>query len=278
MKKDIYRAIDPQTQDVSNLSEDGHTHVEADITDLSEHDAEKIQGINVHTAAPTDGQVLQYVAGNTRYEPTTPPSGGGIPFFAAFTAPPTSGWSWDNQGSATITDQTADDAGLYLEVPCATTQQLHIRHRAAPATPYTVEMAFQFHHLTYLGEMGAIWREASSGKVNLIGFQGDFDRDNIVWRKWTNSTTYGSEYFSPEIQFTGGYGGIVWLKLEDDGTNLKFYVSFNGINFIHYDQDVLRGDDFTTAPDQIGFGIFPRGAATGVLDAGAISLLHWKEA
>ena len=35
----------------------------------------KIRGVDVHTTAPTDGQVLKYVAANSRYEPATLSSG-----------------------------------------------------------------------------------------------------------------------------------------------------------------------------------------------------------
>lgn len=38
---------------------EGHTHVEADITDL-DHDAVKLQGVAIGTAAPTQGQMLAY--------------------------------------------------------------------------------------------------------------------------------------------------------------------------------------------------------------------------
>jgi hypothetical protein len=39
--------------------------------------ADKIQGITVHTTAPTNGQVLAYSSANARYEATTPSGGGG---------------------------------------------------------------------------------------------------------------------------------------------------------------------------------------------------------
>ena len=34
--------------------------------------ADKIQGVNVHTATPTNGQILTYSTANSRYEPATP--------------------------------------------------------------------------------------------------------------------------------------------------------------------------------------------------------------
>jgi hypothetical protein len=40
--------------------------------------ADKIQGVNVHTTTPTNGQVLTYSTANSRYEPATPASGGKV--------------------------------------------------------------------------------------------------------------------------------------------------------------------------------------------------------
>ncbi len=48
-----------------------HNHIESDITDL-DHNATSIQGTDVHTTTPTDGQVLVYNLSNTRFEATTP--------------------------------------------------------------------------------------------------------------------------------------------------------------------------------------------------------------
>ncbi len=39
--------------------------------------ADKLRGVNVHTAAPTDGQVLVYSSANSRWEPQAAASGGG---------------------------------------------------------------------------------------------------------------------------------------------------------------------------------------------------------
>ena len=43
----------------------------------SQWNANRIQGLNVHTATPTNGQVLTYSTANGRYEPATPSSSGG---------------------------------------------------------------------------------------------------------------------------------------------------------------------------------------------------------
>jgi hypothetical protein len=54
----------------------GHTHTESDITDL-EHDAIKIQGRDVATTAPSDGQSIAWNDSLTQWEPTTISGGSG---------------------------------------------------------------------------------------------------------------------------------------------------------------------------------------------------------
>jgi hypothetical protein len=56
--------------------DNSHSHVEANITDL-EHDAVKIQGRNVSSVSPTQGQALAWNAISTQWEPQTV-SGGGL--------------------------------------------------------------------------------------------------------------------------------------------------------------------------------------------------------
>ncbi|TRT88119.1 MAG: hypothetical protein EWV82_03185 [Microcystis aeruginosa Ma_AC_P_19900807_S299] len=75
--------------------------------------ANRIQGVNVHTTTPTNGQVLVYSTANSRYEPTTPASGGGkviqvvratrnTPWTLSFTG------NWQSTGlAATITPLSA---------------------------------------------------------------------------------------------------------------------------------------------------------------------------
>jgi hypothetical protein len=67
---------DLQTE-LNGKSDTGHTHTESDITDL-DHDALKIQGVDVDDTDIADGRVLKYnsVSGNLEYEDET--GGGGL--------------------------------------------------------------------------------------------------------------------------------------------------------------------------------------------------------
>jgi hypothetical protein len=82
--------------------------------------ADKIQGVNVHTATPTNGQVLTYSTSNNRYEPSTPSGSGGggkiiqvinssVPFWSIST----SGTQQSTTLSASITPTNASST-IYI--------------------------------------------------------------------------------------------------------------------------------------------------------------------
>lgn len=279
MKKDFHRAIHnaDQAVDLSGYSPSGHTHLEAEITDL-DHDAVKIQGVNVHTTAPSDGQVLEYVAANSRYEPTTPAAGGGggIPFYITLSAPPTTGWSWDNQNGATETDLTGSDRGLHLYNTTQTTPEvISVRYRTAPATPYTFTAGLlPFSWFTAKQQYGICFRESATGKIVTLCNSPVAGNPNLLYGKWTNSTTFSANYATVDWE---PMFPIQWFRGEDDGTNLNWYISATGGEWTKLASPFsqLRGNFFTTGPDQIGYYIYPDNTQSA--EAG-VYLIHWATA
>ncbi len=67
--------------------------------------------------------------------------------------------------------------------------------------------------------------------------------------KWTSPIVFSAEYKSP--RGTIYVGPQVWLKIEDDGTNLKFYIG-DGWNWITL-HSVSRTEFMSGAPDQVGW-------------------------
>jgi len=59
-----------QTASEAGIAAESHTHVEADITDL-DHDAVKLQGRNIGTTAPNNGQALAWNGTTSEWEPQT---------------------------------------------------------------------------------------------------------------------------------------------------------------------------------------------------------------
>ena len=65
--------------------------------------ANEIQGVDVHTTAPTDGQVLKYVAANSRYEAQDESGGGGgISGYAYLSETQTSGTNGGSSSANTV--------------------------------------------------------------------------------------------------------------------------------------------------------------------------------
>ncbi|MBA7596047.1 hypothetical protein ES703_07027 [subsurface metagenome] len=60
---------------VQNHDPKAHTHTESEITDL-EHDAVKLQGRDLDSGAPADGQVVTWEQTTSKWKPKTPAGGG----------------------------------------------------------------------------------------------------------------------------------------------------------------------------------------------------------
>lgn len=279
MRKAIYRAIDFDETDVSGKSDTGHTHTESEITDL-DHDAVKLQGVDVQDHAPLDGEYLKYVSANSQWEPASVAGAGNhIPeWMGGFTTPPTTAWSWDNQNTSTITDQTGANKGLYLEETTQTTpEEINVYHRAAPSTPWTLEACFILQGWCNDKHQGGLcMRESATGKIVTMGAHIGTNTMNLIHGKWTTSTSFSANYSVNPFRLSPAF--VVWFKFEDDGTNLKYYISNNGYNWVQLNSstyDKLRGDFFTTGPDQIGIYIYPDNTLT---QKAGVVLLSWKTA
>ncbi len=187
--------------------------------------------------------------------------------------------TWVNQGSATAVDR---DGKILLTVPADAGDQFRGLFISAPAAPYSIVMAWS--HLGACGGTAAaspfpqselVFRESSTGKMASIVFMprdGTLVRPTRLQVKYmTDNTTFSSSVFLQEWQF--GQGPI-WCKIEDNNTNLIFYVSPNGQDWLQI-ASVGRTAHMAGAPNQIGFGCNPSADSTNsimqeVLHFGAV--------
>jgi hypothetical protein len=205
---------------------------------------------------PTDGYAVDRDNGTT-YDPWGP-------LFALTRPPALSGFTAVNQGSA-----TADESRGAIEIvaPTSAGDNLRIWKKSAPATPYTITAGLL---LTMVGENyvrgGLLWRESSSGKAVSLDFTyGGGWQWGVT--KWTNSTTYSADYrLVPGLLM----GPVIWLRINDDGTNRKCSVSCDGRNFVQIHS--VGRTDFITA-DEIGFHVNVNNANYQA----AMTLLSWKQ-
>lgn len=187
-----------------------------------------------------------------------------------FTEPINGDFAWVNQGGASV---DASRGGIYLEGP-ASTSNWRIRVKAIPAAPYTVDIAFIANALSLNYQLaGMVLRESGTGKLVTFTMEyclsatGQFEICFSDIHKYSNPTTSAGAY--SEVQYQGGWG-LVFLRIVDDNTNRKFYLSKDGEHF-QLMFSVGRTDFIT--PDQIGFAV---NETTGTNPVG-MNLRSWKE-
>lgn len=149
---------------------------------------------------------------------------------------------------------------------------LRLLVRTAPSTPYTIEACMEIGIGAFAvpssssGHYGILFRESGTSKIVSVSFRPM--SAYAVWY-WTNATTFSSE---PAGRTAFSHFDKMWIKIEADGTNLKYNISHNGVNYIEL-LDTLKDAFFTTAPDQVGFYY----SANSALLNNRVTLLSWSE-
>jgi hypothetical protein len=127
--------------------------------------------------------------------------------------------TWMNQGSATETDSTM---GMFIQGVAS--QDWQLLKKAAPSTPYTIT-AMILMNCPKTSNIGAGIGFTDGTKLHIAHLQ---TGSNVIVSKWTNTTTFSANDFaSADLWFEGQ----VWLRINDDGTNVKFSWSHDGANF-----------------------------------------------
>lgn len=189
------------------------------------------RGYEGTTAVPhSDGAVVAHIltAGNLQsYIRNT------VPLFADANAPlmntmvndsgtvlTASSFTAVNQGSSTLADYNA--GGVYCYIPASVSNSVRIYTKSPPSTPYTVIAQLGGHLPTGSGMFGVGFRENSTGKLWVVTNR----PSGAVVQKWTDATTYINTYGNTYYVY-----GPVWLKMEDDGSDLYGYVSHDGMSW-----------------------------------------------
>lgn len=173
-------------------------------------------------------------------------------------------FAWVNQGSALIS--AGSDGRLWLRKSGEAGTNTNIRKKAAPATPYTLTAGFVPILFAATTGAGILVRESSTGKFVLIYWR---HSNTLGVLKMTNATTVSAAYTTPSFF---PHGPMVWLQIEDNGTNLISSVSMDGENFLQV-HSISRTDFMAGGPDEIGFALL-----TTASDLCGMTLVHWKQA
>lgn len=176
-----------------------------------------------------------------------------------------SDFSFVNQGSATATDR---DGRIVMEIPSDAGQQIRGIFQTAPTPPYEIILAVKgVGPREDFFEYGLAFRESSTSKLFTISRQ---FQDTLEVTRYTNETTQAGNDFTDVFGFGGG---LTWMKIEDDNTDLKFFIGPNGQDWIEL-HSATRTTHMAGGPNQVGIYGNPNTANTIV---GLIEASHFGE-
>lgn len=214
-------------------------------------------------ASSNSGSAVNFSAGTKDVFCTIPGRiGGTTPLLAA---PVDGDFSWVNQGTASV---ATTSGGIYLLGPAASSDNLRIRKKTSPATPYTI--TGKFVPVTYPGNYnacGLLFRQSSDGKCSCIQMYWQSGWQFAV-NKYNSSTSWSANYIG---MGAGLVGDVICFRIADDGSSRKCSVSSDGYNWIEVHS--VGRTDFLTA-DEVGFFVNPSNASGGI----GMKLLSWEQA
>lgn len=223
-------------------------------------------GVKGRLFLPTDGLFLEYDDGAAwhQYAP-----------FRRLKAPPQTGWSWVNQGNATV---TFNGGALVLEDPDldSVSPQLRLYVRSLMAGVTSVVAAFAYNGVVSMNgpKCGIVTR--------CVGGTDDGNFQAYGFRLWQTSSYPFIEaifYKSPtETEATPAYDNktfwpmlrVFWVKFSWEGNYKRWYWSTDGVNWIKWGESTF---DSQNAPSQVGIFIDPLNNNNKI----SLSLLHWEE-
>jgi hypothetical protein len=186
----------------------------------------------------------------------------------------TSSFSWVNQGSATVSDENGT---IVMVAPPASGENVRAQVIDAPTPSYSIIAALQACMLGEgSGNFGICFRQSTSNKLYGLALSfGSTDPFNLAVYRFTSPTVFDSSLFARRKMLLRG--DYIWFKLTDNGTNLIFYYSFDGMNWLQVASEG-RGAFMTlnagvTGPDQIGWYINNQGSTNYKAIA---RLCHWS--
>lgn len=212
----------------------------------------------------TTGGLRQYLADNVPgFDGSKPPFNLGGLTSTDFTV--------INQASATISEV---DGAILLRRPSTSGQSFTLLARGY-TSPATLTIAMRCCWPSAVASarvMGAIGlRESATGKLLLCSLERTSSGGTgYSVFGYSNPTTEGATRLNPQVSLV--LMPEIWFQLADDGTNVTFSVSDDGVAWIALYQQP-RTDDFTTAPSQWVWGLSANSTSRDCTSR----LIHWSE-
>ena len=217
-------------------------------------------------AASSDGDLFFPSDGRSVYRDT---GAAWMPWgpICPMTDPPAAGWSWVNQGGATV---STTNGGIYLETLLDSQYNLRAYVRAAPTPPYVITGRFtaRWEWALRNDSVGLCWRESGTGKMIYHAFSTTSWMTSIS--KLTNPTTFSAHYLNASYVAHLSTRSIFHYRIADDNTNRICSVSNDGHHWavLH----TVGRTDFLTA-DEVGICLSMSAIGTNNL---GMWLLSWE--
>jgi hypothetical protein len=183
-------------------------------------------------------------------------------------SPPTvAGGTWTNHNfaaSTTAADFTEGLTGIRLRTlqPSNATYNFRGLIKSPPSTPYNLIGRFRRQQPLAIANGGSVHHclglalyESATGKSLLYGL-GNNNASNVslVRKSMTSNSVLAANF---EMWSSAGLSDTPWewwLKINNDGTDLRFYFSMDGWAWNFVDK-LAKSTPFTTAPDKVGWGM-----------------------
>lgn len=172
-----------------------------------------------------------------------------------------SDFTWVNQSTATIIDETW--GGLTFTTPAASNDNHRILVLSAPSTPYTLTAFCLFgpgyNYGSTGSSIGILQRDSTDGKLKNISIRIGDTAGGIEVRKYNSPTSFNSE--DAALEFASDR---LWLQLDDDGTDVTWLCSADGINFYEVYTETTA-TFWTSGADQLGMYVNSYDGSAGQL-------------
>lgn len=243
----------------------GDVHVTGDLVGVMEGNQEINDLSDVVITAPVLGQLV-------RHNGTTWVNSGPTALFYPLTDPtiaaPT---TWVNQGGASV---SISGPRVFLRAPASSTNNVRARVKSAPAVPYKITIAAfaSVLHGAASQQSGVCFRQSSSGRLFSLHVNGGAisnGNNGLMIGSWSGPTAAPSA--SANLFYAASLGGLLFLRIADNGTVLVFSYSVDGYNFIELYRVLRTSAPFI--PDQVGYFA---NSADNRMDVG-LDLRSWRE-
>jgi len=220
------------------------------------------------TAIVTQGSLQRYARDNDDlFDSGRPPLGrivdgnGDVLTSADFT--------WFNQDSSSVADRNGT---IVLTRPLqGGGEHASGMSKAAPSTPYTIVCGLRPNYVcggAYV--TGLVFRQAGTGKFTTCRWlEVGNGSPGIRITHYTSPTSVDS---SPTLLVATNFCGIIWMRGTDNGTNIIFEVSNDGIDWVQV-YSASRTIFMSGGPDEVGFYL----DAVSSADDSYTTLVHWNE-